>query len=90
MAGVADLAILRIVGKPRRWAHVKKEAGPESMQPAPRVAAGNGGRSPPAEGDRNAQFLATLGSLKTHIEAPWVTCLVRSAMSPPHRGTAPP
>ena len=31
-----------------------------------------------------------VGNLNTHIDEPCVTCLVRSAMSPPHSGTAPP
>jgi hypothetical protein len=29
-------------------------------------------------------------SLKAQNEPPWLTCTVKSAMSPPHSGTAPP
>ncbi len=39
---------------------------------------------------RLAVRLSQLGSLNTQKEPPWATGRVRSAMSPPHSGTAPP
>ena len=39
---------------------------------------------------RLAVLLSQLGSLNTQKDPPWATGRVRSAMSPPHSGTAPP
>ena len=53
-----------------------------------------GGESRASQGRRRDQRLAVrlsqLGSLNTQKEPPWATGRVRSAMSPPHSGTAPP
>src|SRR5690606_22902132 len=44
----------------------------------------------PRSVDQRCAVLSQLGSLNTQKEPPWATGLVRSAMSPPHSGTAPP
>ncbi len=52
------------------------------------------GKAAPRRARRGDQRLAVrlsqLGSLNTQKEPPWATGRVRSAMSPPHSGTAPP